>query len=46
MGPATGKHFLVKGVEIPKIVGGKFLETWDFPDTLSMMTQLGAIPAP
>jgi predicted ester cyclase len=44
MGPATGKHFWVKGVEIRKIMGGKFLETWDFPDTLSMMTQLGIIP--
>jgi len=44
MGPATGKHILVKGVEIRKIVGGKFLEAWDFPDTLGIMTQLGIIP--
>jgi len=42
--PATGKQIVVKGVEIDKIVGGKIVETWDFLDSLGMMTQLGVIP--
>jgi steroid delta-isomerase-like uncharacterized protein len=43
--PATGKQIVMKGVEIRRIVGGKTLECWDFPDTLGMMTQLGVIPS-
>jgi steroid delta-isomerase-like uncharacterized protein len=42
--PATGKLITVKGVEINKIVGGKIVETWDYFDTLGMLTQLGIIP--
>ena len=43
--PATGKQIVIKGVEIDKIVKGKFVETWDFPDTLGAMTQIGAFPS-
>jgi predicted ester cyclase len=42
--PATGKQVAAKGVEIYRLAGGKIVESWDFPDTLGMMTQLGAIP--
>jgi steroid delta-isomerase-like uncharacterized protein len=42
--PATGKQVAIKGVSIDKIVGGKFAETWDFPDSLGTMTQLGITP--
>jgi steroid delta-isomerase-like uncharacterized protein len=42
--PATGKQVLTKGVEINKIVQGRCVETWIFPDRLGTMTQLGAIP--
>jgi steroid delta-isomerase-like uncharacterized protein len=42
--PATGKLVVVKGVEVDKIVDGKIVETWDFLDTLGMITQLGIIP--
>jgi steroid delta-isomerase-like uncharacterized protein len=42
--PATGKQIVVKGVEIYKIAGRKIIEAWNFPDTLGMLTQLGAIP--
>jgi predicted ester cyclase len=40
---ATGRRIVVKGVEIDKIVGGKIVETWDFLDSMGMMTQLGVI---
>ena len=43
--PATGKQIVFKGAEIFKIAGGKFVETWDFPDALGMLTQLGVIPS-
>ncbi len=43
--PATGKQILVKWVTLYKIGGGKILEGWEFPDMLSMMTQLGVIPS-
>jgi hypothetical protein len=42
--PATGKQIVMKGVEIDKIVEGKCVETWHFPDYLGMMTQLGVVP--
>ena len=41
--PATGKLITVKGVEINKIIAGKIVETWDFLDTMGMLTQLGVI---
>jgi steroid delta-isomerase-like uncharacterized protein len=43
--PASGKQIVVKGVEINRIQDGKIVETWDFMDYLSLMTQLGAIPS-
>lgn len=43
--PSTGKQIAVKGVEIDKIADKKVVETWDFPDYLGMMTQLGVIPS-
>jgi steroid delta-isomerase-like uncharacterized protein len=42
--PATGKQVAIKGVSIDKIVEGKFVETWDFPDSLGTMIQLGVVP--
>ena len=42
--PPTGKQISVKDVEIFRIVGGKVVEAWDFPDALGLLTQLGAIP--
>ena len=43
--PATGKQIVGKGVEIYRISAGKIAEIWVFPDSLGMMTQLGAIPS-
>lgn len=42
--PATGKQFTIKGIEIEKITGKKVIESWDSPNTLGMMTQLGIAP--
>jgi predicted ester cyclase len=43
--PATGKQILVKWVTLYKIGGGKILEGWEFPDMLSLVTQLGVAPS-
>lgn len=42
--PATGKQVTYKGVAIYRIAQGKFAESWDYPDMLGLMTQLGAVP--
>ena len=42
--PATGKQIVAKGADVRRIEAGKVAEIWDFPDTLGIMTQLGAIP--
>jgi predicted ester cyclase len=43
--PGTGKKLDIKGVQIDKIVGGKRVENWDFPDALGLLTQVGVIPS-
>jgi predicted ester cyclase len=40
----NGKQFIVKGVSVDRVVKGKDVETWDFPDMLAVMAQLGVIP--
>jgi predicted ester cyclase len=44
--PPTGKQVMVKGASIDRFVKGRSLETWDYPDMLSVMVQLGVIPNP
>jgi steroid delta-isomerase-like uncharacterized protein len=44
--PATGKRVTVTGIEINRIAGGKIAEHWEIFDQLSMMQQLGVVPAP
>lgn len=44
--PATGKQGTVTGITIDRIADGKIVESWDNWDTLGLMQQLGAIPAP
>jgi steroid delta-isomerase-like uncharacterized protein len=41
--PATGKYVSITGCDIFKIEGKKILEWWGFPDTLGLMTQIGAV---
>jgi steroid delta-isomerase-like uncharacterized protein len=40
----TGKQFAIKGVSIDGIDKGRIVVTWDYPDMLSAMIQLGVIP--
>ena len=45
--PATGKKVDFQGVDIVRINdAGKAVEHWGVTDTMTMMQQLGAIPAP
>jgi steroid delta-isomerase-like uncharacterized protein len=44
--PASGKSFSTNGVFVFRVADGKIAEFWGLADGLSMMQQLGAIPAP
>ena len=43
---ATGKQATVTGLTISRIADGKVVEEWTTWDTLGMLVQLGAVPAP
>jgi len=43
--PASGKKIVVPVIGIAKLVDGKIAEWWNFPDRLSWMQQIGAIPS-
>jgi steroid delta-isomerase-like uncharacterized protein len=42
----TGKQVRVTGITISRITNGKITEEWTVWDTLGMLQQLGAVPAP
>jgi predicted ester cyclase len=44
--PATGKKIRVSGIWIDRIAEGKIVERWGVVDMMSVMQQLGVIPAP
>jgi len=44
--PPTGKQATVSGMDIIRVRDGKMVEHWVQMDTLGLMQQLGAIPAP
>jgi steroid delta-isomerase-like uncharacterized protein len=44
--PPTGKQITVAGMDMMRIAGGKAVEHWGQTDSLGMLQQLGAIPAP
>jgi steroid delta-isomerase-like uncharacterized protein len=44
--PPTGKKVTTSGVTINRLVNGRIVETWMFPDTMGLMQQLGVVPAP
>ena len=43
--PATGRKIRFTGMEMNRVVGEKLAETWNYADLLSLMQQIGAIPA-
>jgi len=44
--PATGKRVSIGVIDIIRFADGKVVEHWGQMDSMSMMQQLGAIPAP
>lgn len=44
--PATGRRITVKGMVIDRLVAGKMADSRILMDSLGMMQQLGALPAP
>ena len=42
----TNKKITIRGISIERVVGGKFVETWERYDTLGFMQQLGLAPTP
>lgn len=44
--PPTGNQIEVTGITINRVAEGKIIEQWEIADTLGMMQQIGAIPAP
>ena len=42
--PATNKTIALTGVSVDRIKDGKFIETWMFYDSMSMLAQLGVMP--
>jgi steroid delta-isomerase-like uncharacterized protein len=43
--PPTGKHITFIGINIYRLRDGKIVERWSVGDSLSLLQQLGAIPA-
>jgi steroid delta-isomerase-like uncharacterized protein len=43
--PATGKRIVLPSIYIFRLAGGKIVEVWAQTDGLTMMQQLGVIPA-
>jgi predicted ester cyclase len=43
--PPTGKHATTTAIDISRMAGGKSVEHWLNMDTLSLLQQLGVIPA-
>ena len=44
--PPTGRRVVVRGMDLIRCANGKIVERWYVDDSLGMMQQLGAIPAP
>ncbi len=44
--PATGRDMETCGITMFRVADGKIIESWGFADMMSMMKQLGAVPAP
>jgi predicted ester cyclase len=45
-GQATGRSFAIAGIDIYRVASGSICEHWHVIDQLSMLGQLGLLPAP
>jgi steroid delta-isomerase-like uncharacterized protein len=43
---ASGKQVTVSGIVVSRVANGKVVEEWTNWDTLGMLQQIGAVPAP
>jgi len=44
--PASDKTFEIETIDIIRVADGKCAEHWGVTDTMSLMQQIGAVPAP
>jgi predicted ester cyclase len=44
--PATGKEVETEGIAIHRVADGKIVEYWGVTDTVRVLQQVGALPAP
>jgi predicted ester cyclase len=44
--PATGREIELNGITIMRFRDGRVVERWSQADTLGLLVQLGAVPAP
>jgi steroid delta-isomerase-like uncharacterized protein len=44
--PPTGKSISIGVIDIIRLAEGKFVEHWGIMDSMALMQQLGAVPAP
>ena len=44
--PASGRHYSATGAGMVRVADGKVAEFWVSPDRMSIMEQIGALPAP
>jgi steroid delta-isomerase-like uncharacterized protein len=44
--PATGRSFTIAGIDVYRVANGAICEHWHVIDQLSMLGQLGLLPAP
>ena len=44
--PASGNPIDVNGITIYRVQDGKLAESWEVMDTFTLMSQMGAVPAP
>ena len=44
--PASGNDMSISAMSVIRLAGGKIVEMWDLTDNMTMMQQIGAIPAP
>jgi predicted ester cyclase len=43
--PASGRHFSAVGAGVVRVLDGKVAEFWVSPDRMTIVQQIGALPA-